>query len=125
MPDQNLSDVPEVRRFTLDAQARDDALRLIESISWGDIGEDTLDSALERLMAIIPVASCFEDIGTPASDEFTITPEQIADLSATQRALYIGQLVYDFEMIWADNGASKIIHGLLRIAHESAVRRDA
>jgi hypothetical protein len=46
MPDQNLSDVP-ARRFTLDAQARDDALSLIESITWGDIGEDTLDAALE------------------------------------------------------------------------------
>ena len=88
MPDQNLSDVP-ARRFTLDAQARDDALRLIESISWGDIGEDTLDVALERLMSIIPIPSCFEDIGTPADCEFTITPEQIADLNHVQRAQYI------------------------------------
>jgi hypothetical protein len=31
-------------------------------------------------------------------------------------------LVYDFEMIWADNGASRLIHGLLDIAEQSAQR---
>jgi hypothetical protein len=110
------------RRAQFDAQARAEVMVLVESLLWGDV--DTLDVVLERLLAVTADALPANYMDLDYRFIIADTPEQIANLTAEQRAEYVAQQIRDLEIMWNDNGTAKIIRGLLHIAGESAARRD-
>jgi hypothetical protein len=134
------------RRIQFDDQARAEALAAIASMAWGDVAlaASTITDALARAMeATTTEFSRWEtaDAGEPRfGDEFSLSPQEVENLSPECRLAYVARLVRSAGLGWGiatefDGGAlgsragdrsrpGSLIDELAAIAQRSSARHN-